>query len=1169
MKFRKLRSFVTVLALSVSNLQAYQVWIGTHLMRSSDATNLQEWSQMASQVDGININRAPHDTEPASNNEYRTIIRQFTNAQNTIAEFARSQATRDPSKIDELAFPSIADRLTDIFSLANSFDYDLTGIMFYDERGTFQGTEYLYEWTDIEIQYLRDWLDTNGHPDVELKWNVRNNSLRNQQISAKPVVDSVEIEASTTALLANTNNQITFFEWFWNNSDTRHKPIALQIPRVLPGDTLNQFQGTRRVAKLIGERIGHGEDGMRSDRLIFLPVTYNDNYDFRPETVNNGAAYTNTLSSIALSLIEQRSLFEGRTRVPTNGDADSTARHFAPTVSGISNQILASGTTTGAIAFTVGDDATSASALTVSRVSSDTTLVPISNIALGGSGANRTVSITPAAGQSGSSDIELWVSDGTLATAVTFTVTVLSSGIVPGTLFSEASDCSITEAPAIEKLTSPTVDLGARGSSPWVERCTVYVFQLPNLGVVTNPFTEASFSFNFIEKTGTLRGYDLYGLGRRSSPTVQVRDFYSQTSSADPTDATRLQQTIINNNTPVGLVRTTSGGSANLLNYLNTQYADGAGAGQYVFLRINTRDAKSGLSSALVTMSEGGAAGTPDTRPQINYQAMGNSPPIVGAIDDQTIEASSNTGALAFAVSDDSTPAGSITLSKASSNIGLVPTSNIVFGGSGANRTVTVTPALGQSGNALISVTASDGSLTTTSSFTLTVLPPGTVTSTIYSDLEDSAPRQIDGQGPSILISTATDASLYAGRGGAGSTVDRCVVFSFQLPSLGSINNPFSDASLSFNLESNNFSPENCNLDLYGLPNRPTAKVLASDYYSETNVADSASGVARLQDNLCVPDTPVGLITSNSTGNTALVAYLNAQYAGGANAGKFVFLRLSKDAFTDTTARRYTVTAADGALVANGGSPDTAVWPQINFTATAGNDAPSISNIMDRSIAVNTGSGAIPFTIGDSQTAPGSLLLGKSSSNLSLVPSANIVFGGSGANRTVTVTPAANKIGSATITISVSDGELSANDTFVVTVTGNAQETWRFTHFGSTSNSGEGADESDANHDGEDNLLEFATGQDPHVRTLVSTPLTMNSGNLEFRYTRSKAAISEGMVFTVEWSETLLPDSWSSAGVNDSPDPANPENDEVENRVATVPAASNGSRFIHLKVSAP
>ena len=60
--------------------------------------------------------------------------------------------------------------------------------------------------------------------------------------------------------------------------------------------------------------------------------------------------------------------------------------------------------------------------------------------------------------------------------------------------------------------------------------------------------------------------------------------------------------------------------------------------------------------------------------------------------------------------------------------------------------------------------------------------------------------------------------------------------------------------------------------------------------------------------------------------------------------------------------------------------------------------------------------------------------MSKSSNNTTLVPNANIVLGGSGANRTVTVTPAANQTGSATITITVSDGTNSASDSFVLTV---------------------------------------------------------------------------------------------------------------------------------------
>jgi len=53
---------------------------------------------------------------------------------------------------------------------------------------------------------------------------------------------------------------------------------------------------------------------------------------------------------------------------------------------------------------------------------------------------------------------------------------------------------------------------------------------------------------------------------------------------------------------------------------------------------------------------------------------------------------------------------------------------------------------------------------------------------------------------------------------------------------------------------------------------------------------------------------------------------------------------------------------------------------------------------------VNTPIAAIPFTVDDADTLLSNLVLTADSSNPSLVPAANVVFGGSGANRTVTIT---------------------------------------------------------------------------------------------------------------------------------------------------------------------
>ena len=84
-----------------------------------------------------------------------------------------------------------------------------------------------------------------------------------------------------------------------------------------------------------------------------------------------------------------------------------------------------------------------------------------------------------------------------------------------------------------------------------------------------------------------------------------------------------------------------------------------------------------------------------------------NADPTISAIANQTINEDGNTGALAFTVAD--ADGDTVSVTGASSDTGLIPNGNIVIAGTGANRTVTVTPAAGQSGTATITLTLSDG----------------------------------------------------------------------------------------------------------------------------------------------------------------------------------------------------------------------------------------------------------------------------------------------------------------------------------------------------------------------------------------------------------------------------------------------------------------------------
>ncbi|HSA08808.1 MAG TPA: right-handed parallel beta-helix repeat-containing protein [Candidatus Paceibacterota bacterium] len=91
----------------------------------------------------------------------------------------------------------------------------------------------------------------------------------------------------------------------------------------------------------------------------------------------------------------------------------STAANTAPTISAISSCVVGAGTCTPAIPFTIGDAETPASNLALSASSDNAALVTAADIVLGGSNSNRTVTVTPKPGQTGSANITVTVSDGT------------------------------------------------------------------------------------------------------------------------------------------------------------------------------------------------------------------------------------------------------------------------------------------------------------------------------------------------------------------------------------------------------------------------------------------------------------------------------------------------------------------------------------------------------------------------------------------------------------------------------------------------------------------------------------------------------------------------------------------------------------------------------------
>lgn len=96
-----------------------------------------------------------------------------------------------------------------------------------------------------------------------------------------------------------------------------------------------------------------------------------------------------------------------------------------PTISQIANQTIPHSTSTGPLAFTVGDAQDGPNALAPVGGSSDTNLVPVANIVFSGSGSNRFVDITPTPGIGGEATISISVTDSAgVMTTMQFTLTV-------------------------------------------------------------------------------------------------------------------------------------------------------------------------------------------------------------------------------------------------------------------------------------------------------------------------------------------------------------------------------------------------------------------------------------------------------------------------------------------------------------------------------------------------------------------------------------------------------------------------------------------------------------------------------------------------------------------------------------------------------------------------
>lgn len=704
-----------------------------------------------------------------------------------------------------------------------------------------------------------------------------------------------------------------------------------------------------------------------------------------------------------------------------------TASNQPPTISDVVDQTTNEDTATSAINFTVGDTETAAASLVVTGTSNAQSVVANSGIALGGTGASRTVTVTPVANASGEATITLTVTDGAQATATdTFKVTV--SAINDSPTISQISDTSTNEDTAkqvsftVGDVDGDTVTVtGVSSNTALVANASVVVSGTGASRMVTitpaqdqTGFTDITLTANDGHSGTASRMFRLTVNAVNDPPTISL---VSDTS----TNVSTAKQVSFTVGDVDGDTISLTGTSSNHALVLDSGVviAPPSGAAGSRSVTITPVANQTGATTITLAASDG-HSGTANRTFMLTVAAV--NVPTITSIADQRIDVNSTATDLTVTVGDAETAAANLIVTAASSNTTLVPNTNITVTASGTSRTLTIAPAADQSGTTTITLTVRDGDdFTSTTSFDLTVNAAPTISEIDDQNIdEDSQTGDIaftiddtETVAASLVVTASSSNTTLVDASGVvlgGSGANRTIKL---IPIANQSGTTEVTITVSDGLHASNRTFE---LNVGEVADAPAI----------TGISDVA--IDRGEKTAAIPftvsdsDTALSaLVVTVASSNTRLVPLAGIELAG--SGAERTLTVTPNDALTGFS--QITVTVSDGTSSAARA-----------FTLTVNPVAhdPTISEIDDQTILESTSTGPLWFTVGDPDGDEG-LTVTATSSNTTLLPNDGIVLGGSGAERTIKLTPRTKRSGTASVTVVVSDGEHTASTEFALSVT--------------------------------------------------------------------------------------------------------------------------------------
>ncbi len=489
-----------------------------------------------------------------------------------------------------------------------------------------------------------------------------------------------------------------------------------------------------------------------------------------------------------------------------------------------------------------------------------------------------------------------------------------------------------------------------------------------------------------------------------------------------------------------------------------------------------------------------------------------------------------------FTITDIDSPVTAPTVRAASNAPLLLPASSFLFTGTGANRTLRITPAANRFGNATVSLTITNAGKSTTKEFQVTVNPVNdapfiTKPPVLKSIAENAKPfvLTITGISPGLLESQVLTITATSSN---PAIVPNPVIMHIPGSTTASMTYtpvPHANGSVVIQLTLNDGAETN-NIRVYDMPlvvtpvdSAPDMQQLENQFVDEDQFIDVPVTIMDI-------DSPTTPATLKATSNNALLLPATSFSFSGTEANRSMRIRPAANRFGTATVsltvtnfgksvtkqfqvtvnpvndapfiakapvlkamaedakpfvltisglssglfetQPLTITAtsshpeivpnpvishipgstmarmtyspaanANGAVVIsltlNDGSETNNIRVyEMPLTITPVDDAPTISAISPITQAVNAAIPVIPFTVNDVDLVDlSSLVVTVTSSNIKMLPLTGIALGGSGSDRTLTLTPLPNVTGKANITITVTSGKLKATRIIAVTLT--------------------------------------------------------------------------------------------------------------------------------------